>query len=246
VLVLWAPVLGLLLPVAQPADPVRAATVAVSIIDNAFAPPSQTVAIGDTVIWTNNGFSAHTTTSSNPGATWDSGILARNQPFQFTFTAPGTFSYGCTLHFGMNGSITVVDPNAPTSTPTPTATTPPNATATSTPTSTITPTPSPTTTAAGPSISLAVTRSGPNLLRIVVTARPGQTLQRLDWTLPANASATALDGTALPTGLSLPAGATSATFQLRRLSGQSVHLPITATGSFGTWRTFVGGGPDAW
>jgi len=34
-------------------------------------------------------------------------------------------------------------------------------------------------------------------------------------------------------------------FNLRRVSGQSVHLPIVVTGSFGTWHTFVGGGPAA-
>jgi hypothetical protein len=33
---------------------------------------------------------------------------------------------------------------------------------------------------------------------------------------------------------------------VRRLSGTSATLPLTLTGSFGTWRTFVGGGPDAW
>jgi hypothetical protein len=37
-----------------------------------------------------------------------------------------------------------------------------------------------------------------------------------------------------------------ATFYIRRLSGSSVTLPLTVTGAFGTWRTFVGGGSDAW
>jgi plastocyanin len=237
-LVLWVPVLGLLIPVVQPADPVRAANVAVSIVDFDFVPPAQSVALGDTVIWTNNGAAPHTSTSST--GVWNSGNLSTGQTFQFTFNTAGTFNYICTIHPFMRGSITVVDPNAPTSTPTPTVTPTITQTPTTTPTPTVTLTPIP------PDLAVAVTRVGPNLLQVVITARSGQTLQRLDWTLPPNAAATALDGTSLPTGLTLPAGATSATFQLRRLSGQSVHLPIVATGSFGTWRTFVGGGPNAW
>jgi hypothetical protein len=30
------------------------------------------------------------------------------------------------------------------------------------------------------------------------------------------------------------------------VSGSSAILPLTLSGSFGTWHTFVGGGPDAW
>jgi hypothetical protein len=79
-----------------------------------------------------------------------------------------------------------------------------------------------------------------------VTARTGETLQRLDWTLPDNARVEAADGTPLPSGLTLPAGSTSASFVLVRTGGTSVTLPIVVTGSFGTWRAFVGGGPNAW
>jgi CSLREA domain-containing protein len=98
-----------------------------------------------------------------------------------------------------------------------------------------------------PNVAVAVTKAGPNRLLITITARSGQTIQRLDWTLPPNASAETLSGTPLPTGMVLTPGSTSATFHLRRLNGESVTLPISVTGSFaGTWRTFVGGGPNAW
>src|SRR4051794_8479761 len=43
----------------------------------------------------------------------------------------------------------------------------------------------------------------------------------------------------------LPSNTNRATFCIRRLSGPSATLPLTLSGSFGTWKTFVGGGPDA-
>jgi len=85
-----------------------------------------------------------------------------------------------------------------------------------------------------------------NRLQVVMTATAGQTLQGLDWTLPAYASAETTGGTALPTGLTLAAGSTSATFIVVRTSGTSVTLAIVVRGSFGQRRTFVGGGPSAW
>lgn len=97
-----------------------------------------------------------------------------------------------------------------------------------------------------PDVQVSVVKDATNQLRVILTARSGQTLSRLDWALPVNASAEALDGTRLPTGVSLPAGTATTSFHLKRLSGQSVFLPIVVTGSFGTWRTFVGGGPGAW
>jgi hypothetical protein len=96
-----------------------------------------------------------------------------------------------------------------------------------------------------PNVSTSVARAGPDRLLVTVTARPGQTLQRLDWAQPPNARVEAQDSTPLPTGLALSPGTTSATFVLIRTGGTSVTLPFTVTGSFGTWRTFVGGGPSA-
>jgi hypothetical protein len=102
------------------------------------------------------------------------------------------------------------------------------------------------TNSAPPIVQTSVAKAGANRLRVTLTARPGQTLERLDWSLPPNAAAEALDGTPLPTGMVLPVGSTSAVFDLRRMSGLSVTLPIVVTGSFYTWNTFVGGGPNAW
>jgi len=237
----------------------------VSIVDFAFMPPEITVNPGDTVTWTNTGIRKHTTSSTE--AIWDSPVLAPGDSFSFTFNNVGIFTYFCMIHQSMHGSINVGITPTPTLTPTVTPTLTPTLTPTATPTLTLTPTATPTDTptptptdtptvtptitatptpTAVPDIAVQVVRVEANRLRVTIAARSGQTLQRLEWALPANASAEALDGTRLPTGISLPAGSTSAVFDLRRLSGQSVTLPIVVTGSFGTWRTFVGGGPNAW
>jgi plastocyanin len=70
-----------------------------------------TVKMGSTVRWTNNGPSAHTTTS-DMGA-WDSGVLSPNAgTFEMTFSTTGTFPYHCSIHPpsvypGFVGTVTV-------------------------------------------------------------------------------------------------------------------------------------------
>jgi plastocyanin len=80
-------------------------TAAVTLANKAFSPSSVTIAVGGTVTWTNND-GAHNVTA-NGGAfkspTFSSGT------FKFTFTKAGTYPYNCTLHGGMNGTVTVVD-----------------------------------------------------------------------------------------------------------------------------------------
>jgi len=83
-----------------------AATSAVTIADFSFSPSQVTVNAGDTVRWTNNGPSPHTTTSTS--GVWDSGTLAPGQTFSFTFTTAGTFAYRCTIHPQMTATIQVV------------------------------------------------------------------------------------------------------------------------------------------
>jgi plastocyanin len=81
------------------------ATIPVSIIDFAFMPNRALVHVGDTVMWTNNGATSHTSTSR----TWDSGVLAPGASFSFTFTTVGIFKYRCQIHpTTMLGGIKVV------------------------------------------------------------------------------------------------------------------------------------------
>ncbi|HEX2221386.1 MAG TPA: cupredoxin family copper-binding protein [Candidatus Limnocylindria bacterium] len=105
---------------ARPAVPVRGATHQVSIDNFAFMPANLTVAVGDTVTWTNNDDAPHTATAGN-GA-FDSGNLDNGQTYSFTFTTAGTFSYICEIHPQMTGTITVqaapAAPAAPTAAPT--------------------------------------------------------------------------------------------------------------------------------
>jgi len=77
----------------------------VTIADFQFTPASMQVAQGTTVTWTNNGPANHTSTSDT-GA-WDSGVLAPGKSFSFKFNTPGTFTYHCTIHPNMKGTITV-------------------------------------------------------------------------------------------------------------------------------------------
>ena len=96
--------------------------VGVTIQDFSFSPAAVTVMVGTTVKWTNNGPSAHTTTSNT--GTWDSGQLSSptsgggygggspGGTYQHTFMAAGTYDYHCSnhppsLYPGFTGTITV-------------------------------------------------------------------------------------------------------------------------------------------
>jgi plastocyanin len=85
--------------------PVSAATQIVQAADDYFAPFNLTVSAGDTVTWTNTGLAVHSV-AGNDG-TWDSGVLATGAGYSHVYSDPGTFTYQCVLHFGMNGTITV-------------------------------------------------------------------------------------------------------------------------------------------
>ncbi|MEK6326402.1 MAG: plastocyanin/azurin family copper-binding protein [Actinomycetota bacterium] len=99
-------------PVADPSTEVRAAarSVSVSILDGSsqsayvFSPSSVTVSTGDTVNWTNNGAEPHDVTGSGLA----SGLLQSGQGYSHTFTSAGDFSYICSIHPFMQGSVSVL------------------------------------------------------------------------------------------------------------------------------------------
>ncbi len=80
----------------------------ITIGDNFFDPSSWTVQVGDTVIWTNDGSLVHTVTSTTPAGVLNSGNIAPDGSYQFTFNSVGIYNYQCIYH-PMTGSITVVD-----------------------------------------------------------------------------------------------------------------------------------------
>jgi plastocyanin len=72
-------------------------------------PATLDVAKGTKVTWTNKDSAAHTVTSGTrptKDGTFD-GQLPGGGTFSFTFTAAGTFSYFCSIHSSMNGTVTV-------------------------------------------------------------------------------------------------------------------------------------------
>jgi plastocyanin len=75
----------------------------VAVVDNSFSPASLKVAVGDWVTFENEGQIAHTVT----GDDFDSGSLAPGETFTFKASEKGTFSYVCTFHPGMQGTIEV-------------------------------------------------------------------------------------------------------------------------------------------
>ncbi len=87
---------------------------------DAFNPSTLTVALGTTVVWTNEDKSAHTVTAED--GSFDSKSIPPGGTFQFTFTKAEIFPYYCTIHGGphgegMSGSVNVHV--APTATPQP-------------------------------------------------------------------------------------------------------------------------------
>ena len=77
----------------------------VGIHDFAFEPADMSVAVGTTVTWSNEGPSDHTVTADD--GSFDSGTVTAGSSFANTFDTAGTFTYHCSIHPQMTGTITV-------------------------------------------------------------------------------------------------------------------------------------------
>ncbi len=86
---------------------VAQSTSKVTIQNYAFSPSSITVVVGvnSTVTWTNTDSVSHTVTAD--GGAFNSPILSSGQTFTYTFSTPGTFSYHCSIHTYMKGTVIV-------------------------------------------------------------------------------------------------------------------------------------------
>ena len=91
-------------PGGSSAAPAAGKNVAISIKNFSFGDPI-TVPVGTTVVWTNDDTTAHTVTAADKS--FDSGNMDQGASFSFTFTKAGTFSYVCTYHANMKGTVTV-------------------------------------------------------------------------------------------------------------------------------------------
>ncbi len=81
-------------------------------LNQAFQPGLLYVNIGTRIMWTNYDTQIHTVTSGSAGSLsseriFDSGMLSPGATFSLTLGQPGIFSYHCTLHPQMIGTVVV-------------------------------------------------------------------------------------------------------------------------------------------
>lgn len=85
-----------------------------------FTPASLTIAVGDTVTWTNHDTAPHNIVVTDGPEKFTSPTLQTGQTFSHTFTQAGTYSYYCAIHPDMKATVTVTG-STPTSAPPTTA-----------------------------------------------------------------------------------------------------------------------------
>jgi plastocyanin len=86
-------------------DAPGAAALEVAIDKFAFAPEELTVAVGDTVVWTNAEGVGHSVVSDDD--TFASERLEQGDAFEFTFDTAGAFAYICGIHPSMAATVVV-------------------------------------------------------------------------------------------------------------------------------------------
>jgi plastocyanin len=91
---------------ATPIDNTPVATTAVTLRNSSFTPPAIVVAPGATVTFNNQDGIAHNVTFGN-AAIRNVGDFSGGTADVTMPSTPGTYSYSCTLHGGMNGSVKV-------------------------------------------------------------------------------------------------------------------------------------------
>ena len=83
--------------------PARAESVQVTISNLQYSPAEIKAKIGDTVVWVNKDFVAHTATVAGG---WDVDIES-DKSARLVLKKPGTFDYYCRFHPNMTGKIIV-------------------------------------------------------------------------------------------------------------------------------------------
>jgi plastocyanin len=71
-----------------------------------FDPATLTVAVGQTVTWTDEESVPHDVVAKS-GADFKSEVFGKGKSYTFTPTKAGTIEYVCTLHPGMTGTLIV-------------------------------------------------------------------------------------------------------------------------------------------
>jgi len=92
----------------QQASPASSSSVdlnPIQISNFSYSPASLTVKVGDTVSWTNQDSMGHSATADDNS--FDTGIIDQGKTGTATFTKAGTFTYHCSVHPTMHGTIIV-------------------------------------------------------------------------------------------------------------------------------------------
>ncbi len=71
-----------------------------------FRPSNKTVKVGDTVTWVNEDAVEHDATATE-GADFRSELFGKGKTFEWKAEKAGTVKYVCTVHPGMEGTLTV-------------------------------------------------------------------------------------------------------------------------------------------
>lgn len=87
--------------------PARQGGVTVSMVDYAFEPSAIEITVGGSVTWVNNGPDEPHTATAGDGS-FDTGELAVGASSTVSFDQAGSFSYLCSLHPGMTGTVAVL------------------------------------------------------------------------------------------------------------------------------------------
>ena len=75
--------------------------------DNEFVPRDLTVDAGRTVTWVNEDPVVHDVANVEEGAEPNSELFGQGRTFTYTPRRPGRIAYVCTIHPGMEGTLTV-------------------------------------------------------------------------------------------------------------------------------------------
>jgi plastocyanin len=82
-------------------------TASVNIASFAFSPAAITISQETTVIWTNNDPTTHTVTSTAGPVSFNSGAIASGGTYSLKFSTTGSYTYKCSIHPSMTGSVTI-------------------------------------------------------------------------------------------------------------------------------------------
>ena len=93
-------------PAASSSSSSSSGGVAIKMQNIAFDPKAVTVKVGQKVTWTNDDSVDHNVTSQS-GETIKSQNFGKGATFSFTPTKAGTIKYVCTIHPGMEATLTV-------------------------------------------------------------------------------------------------------------------------------------------